>query len=46
MELSPVMGAGLNIYGDTGIGKTTAMYAGLSMWGDPEERLLHPEDTR
>jgi hypothetical protein len=45
MCLFPVAGAGMNIYGDTGIGKTTAMYAGLSIWGNPEELLLHPDDT-
>jgi hypothetical protein len=45
MELSPVMGAGLNIYGDTGIGKTTAMFAGLSLWGDPDALMLIEKDT-
>jgi hypothetical protein len=45
MELSSVMGAGLNIYGDTGIGKTTAMFAGLSLWGDPDALMLIEKDT-
>lgn len=45
-KFTPVNGAILHIYSpDSGIGKTTAMYAGLSIWGDPLRLMLKETDT-
>ena len=46
MELMPVACASLHIFSkDTGYGKTTALYAALTPWGDPDELLMGKEDT-
>ena len=45
MSFLPINCAGLHLYGGTGVGKTTAMNAALSVWGDHEELLLHEGDT-
>ena len=45
MQLSPLNCAALHIHGASGIGKTTAMYVGASVWGAPKDLLLHLEDT-
>ena len=46
MELMPVACASLHIHSkDTGYGKTTALYAALTPWGNPKELLMEKEDT-
>ena len=45
MALAPINCAGLHLVGLTGVGKTTAMKAGLSIWGDPSQLLLEEQDT-
>jgi len=45
MPLTGIGSAGLHMYGDTGVGKTTMLMAGLSAWGNPEELLLEEQDT-
>jgi hypothetical protein len=45
MSFLPIHCAGLHLHGGTGVGKTTAMNAALSVWGDHEELLLHEGDT-
>jgi hypothetical protein len=46
MQLSPIKCAGLHIYSkESGVGKTTAMMAAASVWGNPEELLLIKQDT-
>ena len=45
MQLSPINCAGLHLHGGTGVGKTTAMYAGASIWGNPDDLVLHERDT-
>jgi hypothetical protein len=46
MALAPINCAGLHLQGLTGVGKTTAMKAGLAIWGNPSELLLEEEDTK
>ena len=46
MQFMPVACSVLHLQsGDTGYGKTTAQFAGLSVWGDPKELILEKEDT-
>ena len=46
MELMPVACASLHIYSkDTGYGKTTALHAALTPWGNPKELLMDKDDT-
>ena len=45
-KFTPVNGALLHVFSpDSGIGKTTALYAGLSVWGDPLRLMLKETDT-
>ena len=46
MEYTPIHGVNLHIHSkDSGLGKTTAMMAGLSIWGDPEQLMNKESDT-
>ena len=45
MNLSPVNCAALHLHGTTGVGKTTAMFAGASVWGFPKDLVLDRDDT-
>ena len=46
MQFSPINCAALHIYSkDSGVGKTTAMMAGASIWGRPEDLIIHERDT-
>lgn len=46
MEFTPVACSSLHIHSkDSGLGKTTALEAALTVWGDPKELLLGKEDT-
>lgn len=46
MNLSPVNCAALHIHSkESGVGKTTAMSAGVSVWGRPEDLVLNQHDT-
>jgi hypothetical protein len=45
MQFSPIHCMGLHIHGGSGVGKTTAMNAGLSVWGLPEDLLTDQKDT-
>jgi len=46
MSFSPVNCAALHIYSkESGVGKTTAMIAGASVWGNPEDLIMHERDT-
>ena len=46
MQFSPINCAGLHIYSkESGVGKTTAMAAGASIWGRPEDLIIHERDT-
>ena len=46
MEYFPIHGMDFHMFSkDSGLGKTTAMLAGLSVWGKPEGLLLHDADT-
>jgi Domain of unknown function (DUF927) len=45
-KFTSVNGALLHIFSpDSGIGKTTALYAGASIWGDPTKLVLKESDT-
>jgi hypothetical protein len=45
-KFTSVNGALLHIFSpDSGIGKTTALYAGASIWGDPTKIVLKESDT-
>ena len=45
-KFTPVNGALLHIFSpDSGIGKTTALYAGASVWGNPARLVLKESDT-
>ena len=35
----------VHLFGGTGVGKTTAQYAAMSIWGDPELLSLQKSDT-
>jgi len=46
MQFSPINCAGLHIYSkDSGVGKTTAMSAAVSVWGRPDDLIIHERDT-
>ena len=46
MQFSSINCAALHIYSkDSGVGKTTAMLAGASVWGRPEDLIIHERDT-
>ncbi len=46
MKFSPINCAALHIYSkESGVGKTTAMIAGASVWGSPEDLIMHERDT-
>ena len=46
MFFTPINGAMFHAYSkDTGLGKTTAMLAGASVWGNPDELVLFEKDT-
>ena len=45
MKLMPVACSMLHLHSDdSGLGKTTAQFAGLGVWGNPEELILSKED--
>jgi hypothetical protein len=45
-EFTPVNAALLHVFSpESGIGKTTALYAGASIWGDPNKIVLKESDT-
>ena len=47
MALSPIACAGFHVHSkDSGLGKTTAMNVGASVWGDPETLVLDKNDTQ
>ena len=41
IEFTNVNGVILSLYGETGFGKTGAMYGGLSVWGHPERLAVY-----
>lgn len=41
MEFTNVNGVILSLYGETGFGKTGALYGGLSVWGHPERLSVY-----
>jgi len=46
-KFTPIFGAILHVYSpDSGIGKTTAYQAGMSMWGDPSKLITKDDDTK
>ena len=46
MNLAPVNCAALHLHSkESGVGKTTAMAAAVSVWGRPEDLVLREEDT-
>lgn len=46
MQFLPLHSAALHLYSkDSGLGKTTAMLAALSIWGSPDKLVLQREDT-
>tara|TARA_R100001509_G_scaffold52225_1_gene28706 strand:+ start:83 stop:2833 length:2751 start_codon:yes stop_codon:yes gene_type:complete len=46
MSFSPIKCACFHIHSkDSGLGKTTAMIAGVSVWGNPDDLILDKEDT-
>ena len=46
MGLSPINCAALHLHSkESGVGKTTAMAAAATVWGDPEDLLLVQKDT-
>ena len=47
MALMPVACAGFHVHSkDSGLGKTTAMYVGASVWGNPEQLVINATDTQ
>ena len=47
MALSPVSCAGFHVHSkESGVGKTTAMYVGASIWGNPKALVLGEDDTQ
>jgi hypothetical protein len=47
MALMPVACSGFHVHSkDTGLGKTTAMYVGASVWGNPKQLVVEAKDTR
>lgn len=46
MEFTPINAAGFHMHSkDSGLGKTTTMYAAMSVWGDGERLVLQERDT-
>ncbi len=45
MPLTGLYSLGIHLFGDTGGGKTTAMFAGTAIWGDPRPLTLTKKDT-
>lgn len=46
MQFSPISCAGMHIYSkDSGVGKTTALASAVSVWGKPEDLIMHERDT-
>jgi hypothetical protein len=45
MPLTGLYSLGVHLFGNTGGGKTTAMFAGTSIWGDPRPLTLTKKDT-
>lgn len=46
MEFQPINAAAFHMYSkDSGLGKTTGMLAGASIWGDPDLLMLQERDT-
>ena len=46
MEFQPINAAAFHIHSkDSGLGKTTGMLAGASVWGDPDLLMLQERDT-
>jgi hypothetical protein len=45
MALTGLNSMAVHLYGGTGVGKTTAQYAAMSIWGDPELLTLQKDDT-
>jgi hypothetical protein len=41
MEFTNVNGVVLSLYGDSGAGKTAALYAAMSVWGNPENLTVN-----
>jgi len=41
MEFTNVNGVVLSLYGDSGAGKTAALYAAMSIWGNPESLTVN-----
>jgi len=47
MALMPVACSGFHVHSkEHGLGKTTAMYVGASVWGDPEQIVVNAVDTQ
>ena len=47
MSLMPVACSGFHVHSkDSGLGKTTAMYVGASVWGNPKQLVVDAKDTR
>ena len=47
MEFSPIACAGFHIHSkDSGVGKTTAMFVGASVWAEPEGMVLSENDSQ
>jgi len=45
-DFTSIKGAFMHIHSpDSGVGKTTAMYAGAGIWGDPEALIMKEVDT-
>ncbi len=45
MPLTGLNSFGVHLYGGTGVGKTTAIYANTGVWGDPHALTLGQDDT-
>lgn len=46
MEFQPINAAAFHLYSkDSGLGKTTGMLAGASIWGDPDLLMMQERDT-
>ena len=45
MRFAQVHCAAIHLNGGSGVGKTAVMQAGLGIWGDPEQLMLHEKDT-
>jgi hypothetical protein len=46
MALMPIACSSFHVHSkDTGLGKTTAMYVGASVWGNPKQLVVEAQDT-